>query len=81
MKIMAGFQIVAGCLVLIVLVVLSARSPMPAVQVLIAVGVALCIGVSAIPALAFSELILVFIAQEEMLRHLVNHERTRQDPS
>jgi len=79
MKIMAGFQVVAGCGVLVTLVVLSSRSPLPAIQVLIAVGIALGIGLSAIPTLAFSELILVFIAQEEMLRHLVNHERTRQD--
>lgn len=80
MKILAGIQVGVGCLLLIVLVVLATRSPLPSELVLAIVGLALGIGMGAVPMLAFSELILVFMAQEEMLRHLVNHQREKETP-
>jgi len=77
LKVLAGLQVVLGCLLLIGMVILAVRNPIRPELVLTMVGTALSIGVGAIPMLAFSELILVFIAQEEMLRHLVNHQREK----
>jgi hypothetical protein len=45
--------------------------------ILLAIVAGLAMGLSAIPTLALSELILVFISQDEMLRHIVNQLRSR----
>lgn len=78
LKALAILQVLFGCLMLIVLVFMATTNPLPPLTVLSTVGIALLVGAGAIPTLAFSELILVFISQEEMLRHLVNHFRSQQ---
>jgi len=76
MKVLAGVQVLAGCVILIILLVRAIQvPPPPPEQVLLTIGVAIAVGTSAIPMLAFAELIGVFLSQEEMLRHLVNHHR------
>jgi len=80
MKVLAGVQVLAGCLILILLLVRAIQTPPPPPeQVLLTIGVAIAVGTSAIPMLAFAELIGVFLSQEEMLRHLVNHHRRQSD--
>ncbi|WP_437230517.1 hypothetical protein SH661x_002008 [Planctomicrobium sp. SH661] len=78
LKVMAAIQVIAGCLILVILLFTALKTPLTPQVAVITVGLALLIGGAAIPMLAFSELLLVFISQEEMLRHLVNEHRSRE---
>jgi hypothetical protein len=78
LKTVAGLQIITGCALLLAVVFLSLQSPISPVTVLMIVGTAICIGVSAIPMLAFSEVLHIWQSQEEMLRHIVNHLREKE---
>ncbi|SFH82391.1 hypothetical protein [Planctomicrobium piriforme] len=77
LKFIAIVQVCIGFGVLVMTLVMALSTHPGTAAVLTSVGTGLLIGISAIPTFAFAELILVFTAQEEMLRHILNELRSR----
>lgn len=77
LKVVAALLVLTGCVLLLTIVLLSVGSPVPPLMVIAFVGGAICIGAAAVPVLAFAELLHIWMAQEEMLRHIVNHLREK----
>jgi|GEM_PF-6272123 len=79
MKIVALIQCLAAFVWLVGTLITALRSHPGPEAVLMAIGGALLLGISAIPTFAFAELIRVFISQDEILRHILNELRARDD--
>jgi hypothetical protein len=79
MKIVALIQCLAAFVWLAGTLITALRSHPGPEAVLMSIGGALLLGISAIPTYAFAELIRVFISQDEMLRHILNELRSREE--
>jgi hypothetical protein len=77
LKIVAGLQVLA-CIAMLLTVLTSSMQVHPGTPaMLVSIFYCVVVGLGAVPTYAFAELILVFVAQEELLRHILNDARQR----